>query len=324
MQIKTIFELSMTLDTEKFYEIYEPDYDDYDYPENDEWVDRSLESKGLVVLYRDSQYKKKVKLLVDTSVYDTADMSAFIKKLDKRVTEYFDSRYHLKDFIVSGIHLSVNLDVGGAEQVMDYLRVIQRIGKVKGFSPVSYDWFDEENSFCLRGNTNAEEFYVYDLEQTIMNNANEEQISRSQLKEMRKETKGILRTEVRLTKLKSIRCYTEEENPGRQMAELYKQRQKIYMDTITKIIPYGDFYKKEDAVEILRREVKDNVMRRKMLRMVALIPDKKSLHLAQKEMQCRTMDEVMAMFAKINLSPVTISKRHDVKHLKNIYTYLVI
>lgn len=322
MQIKTIFELSMTLDTEKFYEIYEPDYDDYEYPENDEWVDRSLESKGLVVLYRDSQYKKKVKLLVDTSVYDTSDMGAFIKKLDKQVTEYFDSRYCLKDFIVSGIHLSVNLDIGSAERVSDYLRVIQRIGKVKGFSPVSYDWFDEESSFCLRGNTNAEEFYVYDLEQTILDNANEEQISRDQLKEMLKAAKGILRTEVRLTKLKSIRCYTEEENPGRQMAELYKQRQKIYMDTITKIIPYGDFYKKEDAVEILRREVKDNVMRRKMLRMVALIPDKKSLHLAQKEMKCRTMDEVMAMFAKINLSPITISKRHDVKHLKNIYTYL--
>ena len=109
MQIKTIFELSMTLDTEKFQEIYEPDYDDYDYPENDEWVDRSLEDKGLVVLYRDSQYKKKVKMLVDTSVYETSDMNSFIKKLDKRVTEYFDSKYHLKDFIVSGIHISVNL-----------------------------------------------------------------------------------------------------------------------------------------------------------------------------------------------------------------------
>jgi len=28
------------------------------------------------------------------------------------------------------------------------------------------------------------------------------------------------------------------------------------------------------------------------------------------------------MFAEINLSPVTISKRHDIKHLKSLYFYL--
>ena len=61
MQIKTVFELSMILDTEKFQEIYDPDYDEYNHLENDEWMDRSMEAKGLVVLYRNSQYKKKVK-----------------------------------------------------------------------------------------------------------------------------------------------------------------------------------------------------------------------------------------------------------------------
>lgn len=75
----------------------------------------------------------------------------------------------------------------------------------------------------------------------------------------------------------------------------------------------------DTAVEIVRKEVKDSIMRRRMIRLLALIPEKKSLYLAQKEMNCRNVEKVMEAFAKINLSPVTISKRHDVKHLDNLY-----
>ena len=56
-----------------------------------------------------------------------------------------------------------------------------------------------------------------------------------------------------------------------------------------------------------------------MLRLVELIPEKKSLYLTHKALNCRNMEKVVEAFAKINLSPVTISKRQDVKWLKNIY-----
>ncbi|MBD5526729.1 MAG: hypothetical protein HDR04_20485 [Lachnospiraceae bacterium] len=46
------------------------------------------------------------------------------------------------------------------------------------------------------------------------------------------------------------------------------------------------------------------------------------MYLAQKEMNCRNIEEIMKEFAKINVSPVTISKRQEVKYLKNIYEYL--
>ena len=59
-----------------------------------------------------------------------------------------------------------------------------------------------------------------------------------------------------------------------------------------------------------------------MLRLVALIPEKKSLYLAQKAMNCRNIEKIMEEFAKINLSPITISKRYDMKHLKCFYEYL--
>ena len=59
-----------------------------------------------------------------------------------------------------------------------------------------------------------------------------------------------------------------------------------------------------------------------MLRLVALISEKKSLYLAQKAMECRNMEKIMRAFAKINVSPVTISKRQDVRQLRNIYECL--
>lgn len=56
--------------------------------------------------------------------------------------------------------------------------------------------------------------------------------------------------------------------------------------------------------------------------MVALIPEKKSVYVAQKAMNCRRMRKVLEGFPKINLSPVTISKRQDIKYLKNLYAYI--
>ena len=95
------------------------------------------------------------------------------------------------------------------------------------------------------------------------------------------------------------------------------------MDILSQVIPFGSFYKKGKAMEILQKEVSDSVLRRKMMRLVMLIPEKKSLHLAQKTMSCnRDMDKIMNGFAKINLSPVTISKRQDIKYLDNLYKWI--
>lgn len=77
------------------------------------------------------------------------------------------------------------------------------------------------------------------------------------------------------------------------------------------------------AVEIIRNEITDSTMRRKMLRLLTLVPEKKSLHLAQKAMNCRDVDKVMETFARIDLSPVTIAKRHAVKHLENLYSFFL-
>ena len=125
--------------------------------------------------------------------------------------------------------------------------------------------------------------------------------------------------EARLTKPKVIREWTSGTVIEDQTAELFGRRRDIFMETVGDIVPFGDFYKKNKADEIVWQKVDDRIMRRRMLLLIELIPKKKSLLLAQKALGCRDVPEVMRAFAEINLSPVTLSKRSDTKYLQSIY-----
>lgn len=124
-------------------------------------------------------------------------------------------------------------------------------------------------------------------------------------------------------KPKAVRSYSDRIEVRVQIGDLMRKRKDIFLDTFAKIVPFGDFYKKDRAVEIICREIGDGRLRKRMLRLVALIPEKKSLYLAQKAMECRNMEKIMRAFAKINISPVTISKRQDMKRLENVYENLL-
>lgn len=323
MNLNQILELSMVLDSEHFQKVFGSAYkgNGYIYENGEEYIDEFLSSRGITVIYRDSQYKKKIRLIVNTYLLldDESDTSKLLRKLDKRITEYFNGRYRIDDFVLSGMNVVTDIDVGTRANVLAYLKVLRRIGRVKGFSPASYECFNDDASFCLSGNSNGIEFLLYDLEMAVMHQFKNMDADLKKLKPIR----GILRAEVRLMKPKAVRTYTGADDVSNQIAGLLTDCKSVFMDTFTQIIPFGDFYKKDKATEIIRKKTSGSSMRRRMLRLLTLIPEKKSLCLAQKAMNCRDIEKVMGAFAKINLSPVTISKRHDVKYLKCLYTYLL-
>ena len=328
MYINQIFELAMVLDNKRFHQVFKHAYNKDGHIENREggYVDQSLEEKGITVIYRDSQYKKKVKVIVNIGRLLNGcefDPDKVTRKLNKRIGEYFDFKYKLDDFILSGMRLVTDTNVGSHENVQAYLKVFRRISRVKGFSPVSYECFEDVDCFCLDGNSSGVEFMIYDLVGSYRKQLKEGDTGRKRFKGLIKESEGILRTEVRLAKTKAVRVYAGEKDIFRQIINLSEKCQDIFLEIFVKIIPFGDFYKKGKAEEIIWREIKDARLRRRMLRLVELIPEKKSLYLAQKAMECRNMEKVVEAFAKINLSPVTIGKRHGVKYLKNVYDYIV-
>ena len=124
-----------------------------------------------------------------------------------------------------------------------------------------------------------------------------------------------------MTQQKAVRNYTNETETSKQLADVLENSRKILLDTVVRVVPCGAFHKKDTTIEIIQREVKSMTLRRRMLRLVALVPEKKSLLAAQKALNYRRIDDVMKTFAEIDLSPITISKRHDVKHLPSLYSY---
>ena len=67
MVINQTFELSMILDTDQFQRIFDNKVG-YLKELDDEYLDPSLVAKGITIIYRDSRYKKKVRLLVNAGV----------------------------------------------------------------------------------------------------------------------------------------------------------------------------------------------------------------------------------------------------------------
>jgi hypothetical protein len=245
-----------------------------------------------------------------------------VRKLEKRIDEYFGSKYRLHDFTLTGMQLSTDIDVRSREKAAAYIKVLRRVGKVKGFSPSKHNWQDDDIGFSLRGNSNGITFAIYDLEALLREQLSRAEDGRKQLKTIIEKSKGLLRAEVRLTEAKAFRAYTDETDTAGQIAALSEKSEKIFLDTFMRIVPFGDFYKKDKAWDIIRTKVPDVRLRRRMLRLLTLIPEKKSLLLAQRALNYRKVEDIMEAFTEIEVSPVTISKRHDVKRLDNIYKYM--
>ncbi len=325
MYLNCVVELSMVLDNENFHKLLTRVCNQAEYLNDNKYIDQTLSSKGIVVTYQEKQYKKQVQITINPSVMrDGGEFTSgkLIHKLEQRVQKYFGLKYNLNDFNLKRILLMADIDVGSSEKVSAYIKVLQRIGKVKGFSPLSYDCLDAEIGFCLEGNSNGIQFLIYDLKSLITGQCIKNETNHKKMKSIIKNSKGILKAEIRLTQPKTVRAYTDERDTSKQLAVLLENSQEIFLATFVRVVPFGAFHKKDTAMEIIQREVKNMTLRRRMLRLVALVPEKKSLLLAQKSLNYRRIDDVMEAFAKINVSPITISKRHDVKHLKCLYAYL--
>lgn len=232
MCINQVFTLSMVLDTNEFNRVFSS----HNLLETDgeEHIDPSFTHKGITILYRNSQYKKKIRLIVNSAVMlkgKDLDGHKLIHKLRKRISEYFCGKFDLEDFTLSELALAADINVGSQDAVAAYIKVIQRIGKVKGFSPVRYEDFDEVKSFCLEGNSNGISFFLYNLREAAENNLNSGSLHKAFLRDSR----GILRAEVRLTTPNAICTYSDKGNTSSQILALLKRSKEVFMSAFVQV-----------------------------------------------------------------------------------------
>jgi hypothetical protein len=222
------------------------------------------------------------------------------------IAEAFGSSFKLNDFRITAITFAVNIEVG--ENAAAYIKVLKKIGKVKGFTlKRAKDDSDEKVRFDLEGNSNGIAFSVCDCHAETGDKA----------------ARGILRIEVKLAKPNAISGYTQEQSTSKQITELANRSKDVLLDTFVRIVPFGDYYKLKEAEKLIETNIRKKVHKAKMLRLLRLIPEKKSLLEAQKEMSDRNMDKLMLWFAEAGINPITISKRHDMKFLQNLYDFFL-
>jgi hypothetical protein len=252
-----------------------------------------------------------------------SNRAELIRWLEHHIEGYFDDKYSLDDFKLSRIDFTANLDVG-KENVKAYIKIMHKLGKAKGYSikfKPDYEGseIDKELSFDLAGNTNDLEFSIYDKEAQLKN---------CEKNNKAKKAEGILRVEVRLRKRKAIKRILGDFADGdcfstsQEIDILAKESEKIFIVNTAQIIPFGDHYRLRKAEEIVKASDYNKRPKEKMLRLLRLVPEKKSLYNAIKELNTRNIDELMLLFAKLDVSPITISKREDADHLKSLYNYL--
>ena len=328
------FELRIEVNSEVFYEWHNQVKNKKNYDDESN-KDFSYVKKGMTVWYHKTQYKKWIKLLINPSrVLGLDDLTTLwnpnkhnskqmLHELENLIDEYFDSKFVLNDFILSRIDFTKNIRLDNRELVSAYINFLHNIKKVKGFSP-KYGkmdkWYDENIGFDLKGVSNGIDFTVYDKEASVQQNIQNMALKQKEIKERIEKAKGVLRIEVKLTTQKAIRNYTDEKDTTRRIIKLSKNSEKIFFDTMLRVVPFGNVYKKDQVVKIIEDKVTDKKLKTKMLRLIELIPKKKSLHLAIKEMNDRHISHVLSEFTKYDISPVTISKRQKIKKLKSLYT----
>ncbi len=298
-------------------------------------VDDSLISYGITVEYHNCDFRKMIRFRVnpsevlggnDLKLWKPTDsnIDRLIRLLSIHIENYFDSDYGLNDLMLTRVEFTANLDVG-KDNVSSYIELMHKIGKVKKFSKkysnldYATDRIEKEHSFDLEGKTNGIGFTVYDKEADLKKKGKDGKA---------KKAKGMLRVEVRLKKRKALEKVLESSDCKTKMSTekelklIARKSKDIFMGTFVSIVPYGDFYRLKDAEERVKASNLKKHQKDKMLRLLRLIPQKKSLYLAMKELAVRDANTVLTWFASINTSPVTISKRADVDFLENMYSYL--
>jgi len=329
------FELTKEVDTNEYQQQRNKVKDKKKY-NNELARDFSFVKEGMTVWYHQTKYKKKIKLIINPSRLLGGDdlislwkpkkknIIELLDGIDEFITQYFGSKYELNDFTLTRIDFTKNIRLENGNEVSAYIKALYNIRKVKGFSPKynkNDEWYNKDWSFDLEGNSSGIAFTAYDKHAEIEEGMKNQEYKRKELEARLEYAKGLLRLETKLTTQKAIRNYTNEKETVSRLVDLFEKSDEIFLDTFLRVVPPGDFYKKDQAVSIIDDNVQDKKLKRKMVRLLELIPIKKSLHMALKEMNDRRIEKVFKEFHKLNLSPVTISKRQDIKHLTSLHAF---
>jgi len=291
--------------------------------------DGRYSNSGVVIEYINRK-KKKIRITINPSLLMQHDDSdglwepskenslSFINKLKDLLDKRFDNEFELDDFSLNELTLTMDVDLEDRDLVKSYIRTLNNMKNVKNYTWLrgikAYREEYKHLGFILQGNSNGVTFAGHSKALGLSHFENEKACDCIRLRHH----KNVLRFDIVLEKV-AVRRNTKHSKPTAQIIELAKNREKIFVDIFYHIIPMGDYLKLTDAVKVVERRVSDIRLQRKMINYMKLIPTTKSVLSAQQSLGERKIEKIKKEFAMLGLSPITITKRQDVKHLRCLY-----
>ena len=232
-----------------------------------------------------------------------------------------------EDFAINNLELSrvdycINVNVESSENVRAYINQLYRCDMKKGYKVIGLECpdFDSTKGYTARNDTVGTEISFYDKQK---------QLEQRQYVDSERAS-GILRIELRLTKIKAVKEHTEGcINNHERIAYCIGNSRREILAVVRQLIPDGDYYTMKKARAIIKKSVKNQKLRERMLEMLKLTKKLGSIRLAKKEhcdkdpkIKHEYFNMMMEEFEMLNLNVVTLDKDNKVIKLPSLFYYL--
>lgn len=218
------------------------------------------------------------------------------------------------------VDLCVNVDVGSPENVTQYIKQLYKTNmrksyKIRGLRNTA---INKTVGFTTEYEQDGTELAVYNKKHQL----------EDALGIPADEYKNILRIEFRLKKQSTINKYVDDtlSNTGKILS-LIENSKDIIKTVLPKLLPGGDYYKLDKAIDIVYELEKDTRLRRTMEQFLRLTAEKHGLKSARAAMKSvgitdRYITRLLKSFEEIEVNPVALKKNSKQKFLPSLYRYL--
>lgn len=300
--------------------------------EVDVWHAEMFKGKGIRVVIKKTKLGGYLKFIISLndllgtddklSLIDPHHIQEALNSADTMLTGEFGEGFSINDMELSRVDYCINVNVGSSENVRAYINLLYRCDKRKGYKVIGLECpdFDSTKGYTARNDIAGTEISFYDKQK---------QLEQRQYDDSERAS-GILRIELRLTKSKAVKERTEGcINNHERIAYCIGNSRREILGVVRQLIPDGDYYTMKEARAIVRKSVKSQKLRERMLEMLKLTKKLGSIRLAKKEIRDKDpkikheyFNMMMEEFENIGVNPVVLDKKSGVSTLPNLFTFL--
>lgn len=326
------FELRQPLSHEQKYQLLDRFYNEGGYrifTKGNETIICKFESQGIRTVIMDNPFRPYIAFqislntllngeYVDLITYQEASLA--IQYSEIMITEWLGEKYIFNELYLCRVDLCVNVDVGSPENVTQYIRQLyktnmRRSFKIRGLKNPD---INKNAGFTATNEDEGLELAAYNKKHQL----------EAELGIPAQEHENILRIEFRLKKESTIDKFTNNSySNDEKIIDLIQRSKNIMLAALPMLLPDGDYYKLNNAIDIVHDRIKSYRLRDCMELILRLTADKHGLKSARKAMRKagvagNLISDAIAAFNDIGVNPVTLKKNAKVKFLPSLYKYL--